>query len=93
MPASWLAKFGKLDTHRYDQISLREWIESNLHGPMVRNLFYALLSTASYVVAPDMQAAGPVLQQLQHSLQGVLYLDRGWGAVIDELREIAVKQG
>ncbi|MDQ0060406.1 phytoene dehydrogenase-like protein [Paenibacillus harenae] len=91
--ASWLVKLGKLDTHRYDQISLRDWIEGHLHDPMVRNLFYALLRTASYVAAPDMQAAGPVLQQLQHSLQGVLYLDRGWGAVIDELREMAAEHG
>lgn len=91
--ASWLVKFGKLDTHRYDQISLRDWIESNLHDPMVRNLFYSLLRTASYVAAPDMQAAGPVLQQLQHALKEVLYLDRGWGALIDELREMAVNHG
>lgn len=91
--ASWLAKFGKMDTYPYDHISLRAWIEGNLHDPMVRNVFYALLRTASYVVAPDMQAAGPVLQQLQHSLQGVLYLDRGWGAIIEDLREIAIKHG
>ncbi|WP_281278826.1 phytoene desaturase family protein [Paenibacillus kobensis] len=90
---SWLAKLGKMDTHRYDQISLREWIESQFYDPMVRNLFYSLLRTASYVAAPDMQAAGPVLKQLQNSLQGVLYLDRGWGTIIDELREIAIKNG
>jgi phytoene dehydrogenase-like protein len=91
--ASWLAKLGKLDTHRYDQTSLRDWIENNLHDPMVRNIFYSLLRTASYVVAPDMQAAGPALQQLQNSIQGVLYLDRGWGAIIDELREVAAEHG
>jgi phytoene dehydrogenase-like protein len=91
--AYWLAKFVKLDTHRYDQISLREWIEANLHDPMVRNLFYSLLRTASYVVSPDLQTAGPVLLQLKNSLQGVLYLDRGWGTMINELREIAIEHG
>lgn len=91
--AFWLAKFGKMDTHRYDHISLREWIEGNLQDPMVRNLFYSLLRTASYVVSPDLQTAGPVLQQLKNSLQGVLYLDRGWGAMINELREIAIEHG
>jgi phytoene dehydrogenase-like protein len=60
---------------------------------MVRNLFYSLLRTASYVVSPDLQTAGPVLQQLKNSLQGVLYLDRGWGTMIDELREIAIEHG
>ena len=76
---AWLAKLGKLDTQLYDNMSLREWIEGNVQDPMVRNLFYSLLRTASYVVAPDLQAAGPVLQQLKHALKGVLYLDRGWG--------------
>ncbi|XID90381.1 protoporphyrinogen/coproporphyrinogen oxidase [Paenibacillaceae bacterium WGS1546] len=89
--ARWLAKFGKLDTRPYDNISLRDWIEGNLRDPMVRNIFYALLRTASYVVAPDLQAAGPVLAQLRNALTGVLYLDRGWGVMVEELREIATK--
>ncbi|RNB72807.1 phytoene desaturase family protein [Brevibacillus panacihumi] len=91
--AAWLAKLAKLDTHQYDQISLREWIETNLQDPMVRNVFYALLRTASYAMAPDLQAAGPVLKQLQNSMQGVLYLDRGWGTLVDELRKKAAEYG
>lgn len=91
--ASWLAKLGKLDTRRYDRVSLREWIEGNVYDPMARHLFYALLRTASYVAAPDLQAAGTVLKQLQNSLQGVLYLDRGWGATVDELGTKASELG
>ncbi|MFB4321900.1 FAD-dependent oxidoreductase [Priestia sp. BR_2] len=90
---AWLAKLGKLDTQVYDKMSVREWIEGNVQDPMVRNLFYSLLRTASYVVAPDLQAAGPVLQQLKHALKGVLYLDRGWGAMVDELKQKALEQG
>ncbi|MGG3885924.1 phytoene desaturase family protein [Brevibacillus panacihumi] len=90
---AWLAKLAKLDTHPYDQISLREWIETNLQDPMVRNVFYALLRTASYAMAPDLQAAGPVLKQLQNSMKGVLYLDRGWGTLVDELRKKAAEYG
>lgn len=91
--AAWLVKLGKLDTHLYDRISLREWIEENVQDPMVRNLFYSLMRTSSYVVAPDLQTAGPVLKQLNNSIQGVLYLDRGWGAMVDELREKASEVG
>jgi phytoene dehydrogenase-like protein len=91
--ASWLAKFGRLDTRQYDHINLRDWIEGNLHDPMVRNLFYSLLRTASYVMAPDLQAAGPALKQLQNAIRGVLYLDRGWGAMIEELRQKATDYG
>ncbi|CAG7654771.1 hypothetical protein PAECIP111802_05868 [Paenibacillus allorhizosphaerae] len=91
--AAWLTKLGKLDMRAFDRISLREWIERNVHDPMVRNLFYSLLRTASFAAAPDLQAAGPVLQQLKNALQGVLYLDRGWGTMIDELTQKALGHG
>ncbi len=42
---------------------------------------------------PDLQAAGPALKQLQRSLQGVLYLDRGWGTLIEGLRELSIQHG
>ncbi|MDQ6420600.1 FAD-dependent oxidoreductase [Paenibacillus sp. LHD-117] len=89
----WLAKFPKLDTHAYDAISLRDWIEGNIQDPMVRHVFYSLLRTASYVMAPDLQAAGPILRQLANALKGVLYLDEGWGAMMDELEEKARQYG
>ncbi|HWO54372.1 MAG TPA: FAD-dependent oxidoreductase [Paenibacillus cookii] len=91
--AAWLAKFGKLDTRLYDGISLREWIEGQIKDPMVRHIFYSLLRTASYVVAPDLQAAGPALRQLKNALKGVLYLDRGWGETVEELRRLASRLG
>lgn len=91
--ASWLTKIGKMDTRPYDSISLREWMEANVRDPMVRNLFYSLLRTASYVMAPDLQAAGPVLRQLQHALSGVHYLDRGWGTLVEELAAMAERHG
>jgi phytoene dehydrogenase-like protein len=68
-------------------------MDGNIQDPMVRNLLYALLRTASFVVSPDLQAAGPVLQQLINSIQGVLYLDRGWGETVDELRGKALDCG
>lgn len=91
--ASWLIRLGKLDTHRYDGISLREWMEGNVQDPMARNVFYSFLRTASYVMAPDLQAAGPVLNQLKMALRGVLYLDQGWGAMIEQLRKLALNNG
>lgn len=89
----WLAKFAKLDTHKYDGVSLREWIEGQIKDPMVRHIFYSLLRTASYVMAPDLQAAGPVLRSLASALKGVLYLDEGWGSVVEELRASASRHG
>ncbi|WNQ09202.1 FAD-dependent oxidoreductase [Paenibacillus aurantius] len=91
--ASRIMKLAKLDARRYDSISVREWVESHIQDPMVRNFFYSLFRTASYVAAPDLLAAGPVLHQLQLSLKGVLYLDRGWGSLMDALSRLAEDQG
>jgi phytoene dehydrogenase-like protein len=91
--ASWLMKFPKMDTRNYDGISLRDWIEGNIKDPMVRHVFYSLLRTASYGMAPDLQAAGPVLRGLASAMQGVIYLDEGWGALVRELQEKASREG
>ncbi|NRD78516.1 NAD(P)/FAD-dependent oxidoreductase [Bacillus sp. BRMEA1] len=91
--AKWFIRLGKMDTSVWNQISIRNWIETQLHDPMLRNVFYALLRTSTYVLAPELHAAGPALKQLQRSLKGVLYLDKGWGTLVEELRELAVQQG
>lgn len=91
--ASCLMKLSKADTRPFDRISIREWVEGNLRDPMVRNIFYSLLRAASYVAGPDLPAAGPVLRQLQNALKGALYLDRGWGELIEELRKKASDLG
>ncbi|MBP0723622.1 NAD(P)/FAD-dependent oxidoreductase [Bacillus sp. RG28] len=91
--AKWIIKLGKMDTSVWNQISIRDWIETQLHDPMLRNVFYALLRTSTYVFAPELHAAGPALKQVQRSLKGVLYLDKGWGTLVEELRELAVQQG
>ncbi|ALC91567.1 dehydrogenase [Bacillus sp. FJAT-18017] len=91
--AKWLIKFGKMDTSVWNKISIRDWIETQLNDPMLRNVFYALLRTSTYVLAPELHAAGPALKQVQRALKGVLYLDKGWGTLVEELRQLAVQQG
>ncbi len=91
--ASCLMKVSKADTGPFDRMSIREWVEGNMRDPMVRNIFYSLLRAASYVAGPDLPAAGPVLRQLQNALKGALYLDRGWGELIEQLRQKAADLG
>jgi phytoene dehydrogenase-like protein len=91
--ALWLTKFSMLNPGDYDGISLREWVEGNIKDPMVRHIFYSLLRTASYVMAPDLQAAGPVLRLFKSALKGVLYLDYGWASLVRELEETASHLG
>lgn len=89
----WLSKLLKADTSKWNHISIREWIETEIHDPMTRNLFYSFLRSITYVIAPDLHIAGPALQQLKRSLKGVLYADKGWGSFVEQLHEMAVNHG
>ena len=61
---------------------------------MIRHLFYALCRTATYSRDIDCQLIGPVIKQLQRSLKsGVRYIDGGWQTIIDQLRELAARNG
>lgn len=91
--AKWFIKFGKMDTRIWNQISIRDWIETEIQDPMLRNLFYSLLRTTTYTAALALHPTGPALKHMQHALHGVFYLDKGWGSLVDELHEHAVQLG
>lgn len=91
--ASWLVKFKKIDTKSYDCMCLREWMEGNVKDAMVKRIFYAIVRTSTFVDAPDLQMAGPALQQIKNVLRGVLYLDHGWGVLVEELQSRAASDG
>lgn len=88
-----LAKIGKIDTNKIPHVSLRMWIEQNLHDPMVRHFFYSLCRTLSYAAAPDLLLAAPVIKQLQRAMKGVLYIHKGWGSFIEQMRIEASRLG
>ena len=91
--AKWFTKLGKLQPDRYNHLSVREWVEGNVKDPMARHILYSLIRSTTYVMAPDLQAAGPVIQQLQSALHGVMYIDRGWGSIVEEMRQRAAALG
>lgn len=92
--AKWLTKLKTMDTSSFNQMSVRDWIETHLDDSMLRHLFYSLLRTSSFVAAPDLAIAGPVLKQLQSAInKGVLYLDKGWGSLVEKLRAQASRLG
>lgn len=87
----WLTKLMKADTSQWNQMSFREWVETEIHDPMVRNIFYSFIRTLTYVVAPDLQIASSVLRRVQQGLKGgAIYIDHGWGSLVDQLHDKAV---
>lgn len=77
-----------------ERVSLKEWAEKNIKSPLCRHIFFALCRTLTYIANPNTQLAQPVLRQFQHSLNGgVIYVDGGWGTIIEQLKSRAIANG
>ena len=80
---SWKAKivFSKLmlklmkgNINSNPDVSLSDWAEAEISDPMVRHIFYSLCRLTTYISAPTVQQAKPVLKQMKRALDGgVLY--------------------
>ena len=100
---SWKAKivFSKLmlklmkgNINSNPDVSLSDWAEAEISDPMVRHIFYSLCRLTTYISAPTVQQAKPVLKQMKRALDGgVLYVDGGWETIIQKLKKQAVEAG
>lgn len=89
-----LASLPKVDGRSVVQVTLQEWVESNISNPSAREFFLALFRLSTYVNAPDLMSAGVAIEQLKMALKSnVIYLDGGWQTIIDGLREASIKRG
>ncbi|MFM1653238.1 phytoene desaturase family protein [Brevibacillus sp. B_LB10_24] len=92
--ARLMLKLGKIDPKRIGQISLKEWAEQEIRHPMLRHVIYSVSRANSYVPHPELHLAGPAVRQLQRTFGGkAFYIDGGWGALVDDLRERAIRAG
>ncbi|MCR2821740.1 phytoene desaturase family protein [Lederbergia panacisoli] len=100
---SWKSKFAfgklmlklmKLNVDSIPEITLTEWADAEISDPMVRHIFYSICRLTTYTNAPTLQLAKPVLKQVQRSLKdGVLYVDGGWGTIVEKLKCQAISAG
>ncbi|MCM3743776.1 FAD-dependent oxidoreductase [Sporosarcina luteola] len=89
-----MGKVMRLNISSVQEVSLKEWVDAEISDQMVRQLFYSICRLTSYVNAPALQLAKPVLKQVKRSLQaGVLYIDGGWVTVIQKLKKQAEALG
>jgi phytoene dehydrogenase-like protein len=92
--ARLLAGFGRIDPRPLARVTMREWIDTNIRHPEVRQLVEALVHVATYSNDPDQLSAGAAIVQVQGALgAGVLYLDGGWQTLVDGLHAAATAAG
>jgi phytoene dehydrogenase-like protein len=73
-------------------VSLQDWLYEKIHHRDVLDLVQTLSRVVTYANDPDIQSAGATLYQLQIALSvGVVYIDRGWQTLVDDLLAVAQK--
>ena len=89
-----LATLPQLDVSRFEPLTIREWLDRELSGPVARELVEALFRLSAYANAPDVAGVRPALAQLQLAVDGnVLYLDGGWRTIVTGLLAAARNAG
>jgi phytoene dehydrogenase-like protein len=83
-----------LKAHELRRVSVREWLDSNVPRPQVRQVLASLARTFTYSAALDQVSAEVFATQMQLSLKhNVRYIDGGWQTLVDGLRAAAEQAG
>jgi len=81
-----LGSLPRLRSARLADRTVSEWVDGSVKDRRARTLLHALVRLSTYVNDPDRLSAEVAVSQLQLALgQGVLYLDRGWQTMVDQL--------
>ncbi|MDJ0752854.1 MAG: FAD-dependent oxidoreductase [Ardenticatenaceae bacterium] len=79
---------------RLNQMTWRQWLDQNISDHRLRVLFETTSRLTTYANDPDRMSAGATLAQVKLALtSNVLYLDRGWGQLVSDLRQKAAAAG
>src|SRR5262249_26346845 len=72
-------------TAEFASMSTRQWLDTNISRPRVREAFEAFLRLATYCTEMQKMNAGAALAHLRLAMRGVIYIDEGWQKLVDAL--------
>lgn len=82
-----LAMFARGETKAWTGRPFRAVLASR--PPRIQAFMQAVARLATYTHAPDLLDAGAALRQIRLAFQGVIYVDGGWGCLVDGLADAA----
>jgi len=92
--ARFLASLPKLNGDAVINLSLREWLDTNISHREVQDFLLTAFRIATYTNAPELMSAGTAIKQLKLAFQSnVLYLDGGWQTLVEGLAKAAEQAG
>lgn len=91
--ASFVSRVSRIDTTALREVPIGEYLSATTDREDLRTVLHTLVRLATYTHAPDLLSAGAAIEQLVVALGGVLYLDHGWGSLVDELTKVVRRHG
>ena len=90
----FLAGLPRVEAKRFEELTMKQWLERHITGVQVRALVSALIRLTTYTHAPELLGAAAAIRQLQLAVAGnVLYIDDGWQSLVAGLRQSATAAG
>ena len=88
-----LMKVMTINKEKLVQHTFEQWVKQTAHSKKVQSLLFLLGRLSTYCHAPEVVSAKVMISHLQLVAGGVLYIDGGWQAMIDQLHNKAVITG
>ena len=88
-----MMKVSSIDTETLEGLTFEQWVRQAARSTKVQSLLYVLGRLATYCHAPEKASAKVIVAHMKAVMGGVLYLDGGWQAMIDQLHNKAVISG
>lgn len=90
---SVLVKIMRMNPEKLAEQTFQQWVRQVTHSKIVEETLYSLSRLATYCHAPERMSAKLTISSIKEAMGGVLYLDGGWGTIIDQLHNKAIQSG
>jgi phytoene dehydrogenase-like protein len=91
--ASLMIRLRRIDPRRFENMTVREWLDREISDPRLREVMEALIRLGTYANQPGAMSAAAAVAQLKVARRGVIYVDEGWQKLVDSLHSAAVAAG
>ncbi|SDO09149.1 Phytoene dehydrogenase-related protein [Psychrobacillus sp. OK028] len=92
----WLNILWKIKSMKIENLSeqtFQQWVQEIAQSKNVQKLLLILGRLSTYCHAPEKVSARVIVAHLKMVLGGVLYIDKGWQTIIDQLHNKSVTSG
>lgn len=91
---AFFAKLNKMDLDKLDKINFQEWLDNNFKNSDSKDFIKMLGRIATYTYNAENVTAKLALNQIKIAVAGgVIYIDEGWQTLVDQLSNIAKRNG